>query len=290
MSGPESAIANYRFDLHSLRPAPDHPVQEYFKANKQRTAQILTGPKRETWFSAECFVALTGAGGTDALRTSLRYRPRRGTRKLVISCVGSRLRRVLTCRSGTCPTKSFKAEYRLTSCERNLCGLWGENEQMPRVLVNIQSSQYWSVHFIGPDNKTRIGPWLLFDNHEQARAILHWGRISANDMAEHDSSIRRWSTSSVGLEITERQLAQLIERGKVHIRSFCSFLVARTLANTCLLTTQRCCRQVRFCSCHALFGECDSQGTQRLDHAGLANRLVLFALRRCREPSKMDHL
>jgi len=49
---------------------------------------------------------------------------------------------------------------------------------MPRVLVNIQSSQYWSVHFIGPDNKTRIGPWLLLDSHDEARAILHWGKIS----------------------------------------------------------------------------------------------------------------
>jgi hypothetical protein len=41
-------------------------IQEYFKANKQRTAQVLTGPKRETWFSAECFVALAGAGGPNA--------------------------------------------------------------------------------------------------------------------------------------------------------------------------------------------------------------------------------
>lgn len=39
---------------------------DYFRTNKQRTARVLTGPKRETWFSAECFVALTGAGGPDA--------------------------------------------------------------------------------------------------------------------------------------------------------------------------------------------------------------------------------
>jgi hypothetical protein len=85
---------------------------------------------------------------------------------------------------------------------------------MPRVLVNIQSGDYWSVHFIGPDNNTRIGPWLLLDSHDEARAILRWGNISADEITEHESSIRRWSTSSVGLEITERQLAQLVERGK----------------------------------------------------------------------------
>ena len=66
---------------------------------------------------------------------------------------------------------------------------------MPRVLVNIQSSQYWSVHFIGPDNKTRIGPWLLLDSHDEARAILHWGKISDDATAEHESCIRRWSTN-----------------------------------------------------------------------------------------------
>jgi len=40
-------------------------IQKYFGVNQQRTAQVLTGPKRETWFSAECFVALAGALGPD---------------------------------------------------------------------------------------------------------------------------------------------------------------------------------------------------------------------------------
>ena len=57
---------------------------------------------------------------------------------------------------------------------------------MPRVLVNIQSNDGWSVHFIGPDNISRIGPWLLLDSHDEARAILRWGNISADETTEHE--------------------------------------------------------------------------------------------------------
>jgi hypothetical protein len=33
-------------------------IQSYFYKNRAHTSGILSGPKRETWFSAECFVAL----------------------------------------------------------------------------------------------------------------------------------------------------------------------------------------------------------------------------------------
>jgi hypothetical protein len=33
-------------------------IQSYFYKKRKHTARILSGPKRETWFSAECFVAL----------------------------------------------------------------------------------------------------------------------------------------------------------------------------------------------------------------------------------------
>ncbi len=33
-------------------------IENYFRAHKERTAAVLSGPKRETWFSAETFVAL----------------------------------------------------------------------------------------------------------------------------------------------------------------------------------------------------------------------------------------
>ena len=55
---------------------------------------------------------------------------------------------------------------------------------MPRVLVNVMSND-WAVHFIGPDGKTRIGPWLLFDGPDEVRAILRWGNVSAEDSDAH---------------------------------------------------------------------------------------------------------
>lgn len=84
---------------------------------------------------------------------------------------------------------------------------------MNRVLVNVMSSD-WSVHFIGPDGQTRIGPWLLHESHDEVRKLLKWGHVSAEEMEEHESSIRRWGVSSVVWQLTDRQLAQLIERGQ----------------------------------------------------------------------------
>jgi hypothetical protein len=75
-------------------------------------------------------------------------------------------------------------------------------------------SSDWAVHFIAPDGRTRIAPWLLLDSAEEVRAILRWGNTTTDDMEGHEKDIRRWSCSSVGVEITERQLATLIERGR----------------------------------------------------------------------------
>jgi hypothetical protein len=84
---------------------------------------------------------------------------------------------------------------------------------MARVLCNVMTSD-WSVNFIGPDGKTGIGPWLLLDSHDAVRAILRWGNISDKELAAHENSIRRWGVSSAVLDLTERQLAALIERGR----------------------------------------------------------------------------
>ena len=83
---------------------------------------------------------------------------------------------------------------------------------MHRVLVNVASSD-WAVHFISPDGKTRIGPWLLFDSHEEVLAILRWGDITPDELAEHHSSIRRWGCSSAVVMLTDAKLAALIQRG-----------------------------------------------------------------------------
>jgi hypothetical protein len=84
---------------------------------------------------------------------------------------------------------------------------------MARVLCNVMTSD-WSVNFIGPNGKTRIGPWLLLDSHDEVRAILRWGNIADEELAEHESSIRRWGVSSAVLNLTDRQLAALIQRGR----------------------------------------------------------------------------
>jgi hypothetical protein len=84
---------------------------------------------------------------------------------------------------------------------------------MARVLCNVMTGD-WSVNFVGPDGKTRIGPWLLLNNHDEVRAILRWGNITAEELAEHENSIRRWGVSSAVLNLTDRQLAALIERGR----------------------------------------------------------------------------
>jgi hypothetical protein len=84
---------------------------------------------------------------------------------------------------------------------------------MARVLVNVTAND-WGVHFIAPDGRTRIRPWLLLDGHDEVLAILRWGNISAFDLAEHESSLRRWNVSSVALDLSETQIAALIERGR----------------------------------------------------------------------------
>jgi hypothetical protein len=109
---------------------------------------------------------------------------------------------------------------------RPASGLWAVNfnltksntessggDRMARVLCNVMFSD-WSVHFIAPDGRTRIGPWLLLDSHEEVRAILRWGNITAEELEVHENSIRRWSVSSAVLHLTEQQLGALIERGR----------------------------------------------------------------------------
>jgi hypothetical protein len=82
-----------------------------------------------------------------------------------------------------------------------------------RVLANVMESD-WSLHFIGPDGQTRVGPWLLLDSHDEVREILRWGNASEAELADHETNIRRWGSSTVVLQLTDRQLKQLIERGK----------------------------------------------------------------------------
>ena len=49
---------------------------------------------------------------------------------------------------------------------------------------------------------------------DEVRAILRWGNVSASEMEEHESSIGRWGVSSVGMELTDKHIAALKERGR----------------------------------------------------------------------------
>jgi hypothetical protein len=49
--------------------------------------------------------------------------------------------------------------------------------------------------------------------------ILRWGNISAEALAEHEISIGWWGVSSAVLDLTDRQLAALIERGGAWLRN-----------------------------------------------------------------------
>jgi hypothetical protein len=82
-----------------------------------------------------------------------------------------------------------------------------------RVLVNV-AEQDWAVHFIGPDGRSRVGPWLLHDSHEEVLRILAWCDISEEELAEHHAAIRRWGCSSAVVMLTDAKLTALIERGR----------------------------------------------------------------------------
>ena len=84
---------------------------------------------------------------------------------------------------------------------------------MHRVLVNVASSD-WAVHFIAPDGKTRIGPWLLHDSHEEVLKILEWCGITEEELADHHSAIRRWGSNSAVVWLSDAKLKGLIERGR----------------------------------------------------------------------------
>ena len=82
---------------------------------------------------------------------------------------------------------------------------------MTRVLCNVQS-QGWAIHFIGPDGTTRVGPWLLFNSHDEVRAILAWADISPEELVRHERSIEAWGCSSVVLFLADVKFRVLIRR------------------------------------------------------------------------------
>ena len=72
----------------------------------------------------------------------------------------------------------------------------------------------WSVTFTDTDHKTRIGPWLLCDSHDEVLRILTWGHISGRELDEHHRNIRRWGVGGGTLHLSSRERFQLIAKGQ----------------------------------------------------------------------------
>ncbi len=71
----------------------------------------------------------------------------------------------------------------------------------------------WTVHFLDSDGRSRIGPWLLCDCHDEVLKIFAWGHISPGDLAEHHRDIARWGVGGGALHLSRRERHKLIARG-----------------------------------------------------------------------------
>jgi len=69
-------------------------------------------------------------------------------------------------------------------------------------MANIASAD-WAFHFIAPDGKTRVGPWLLMDSHASVLNTLRWGKLSEEELEQHVFAVTFWGCSSVHLELTD---------------------------------------------------------------------------------------
>jgi hypothetical protein len=65
-----------------------------------------------------------------------------------------------------------------------------------------------------PSRQSAARPSLLLASHDEMRAVLRCGNITAEELEVHENSIRGWNVSSAVLHLTEQQLGALIERGR----------------------------------------------------------------------------
>jgi hypothetical protein len=93
--------------------------------------------------------------------------------------------------------------------------MFADEERPPRhrVLVNV-AERDWAVHFIGPDGRTRIGPWLLLENDAAVVKILRWCGASDEDVEDYHCDMHRWGHSSVDINLSDSKLAALVARGR----------------------------------------------------------------------------
>jgi hypothetical protein len=91
---------------------------------------------------------------------------------------------------------------------------------MPRVLMNYDHCEFWSVHFIEADCRTVIGPktrYYHFATVDGLRAFVI--RCNVEDLAKFEHSLRAWGRGSNYVNLTDEQYAKLKRyngRAKLH--------------------------------------------------------------------------
>ncbi len=81
---------------------------------------------------------------------------------------------------------------------------------MRRVLMNVQLSKDWVVHFIEADCRTTIGQrtrYIRFATEQEFRAFV--SHCNLEDVADFDHSMRAWSRDSNYCNITDGQYGKL---------------------------------------------------------------------------------
>jgi hypothetical protein len=80
------------------------------------------------------------------------------------------------------------------------------------VTVHVASSA-WCVHFVITITQIPIGPWLLFDSNDEIKAkVFTWGDVTADQLQQYDTDLRRWGIGNVHMLLTDQQLHSLAER------------------------------------------------------------------------------
>jgi hypothetical protein len=83
---------------------------------------------------------------------------------------------------------------------------------MTDVTVHVASSA-WCVHFVITITQIPLEPWLLFGSSDEIKAkVFTWGDVSAEQIQQYETDLRRWGIGNVHMLLTDQQLHSLAER------------------------------------------------------------------------------
>jgi hypothetical protein len=81
---------------------------------------------------------------------------------------------------------------------------------MTDITVHIASKD-WCVHFGVTATQIPVGPW--FDSNDEIKAkVFTWGQVAEEDLAQYEIDLRRWGIGSVHMQLTDKQLSDLVAR------------------------------------------------------------------------------